>query len=140
MQSQSGTVIALEPGADGQRALVEVDMAAVCPRCAAGKGCGAGFGSVRNRRVEARIASGADIAPGDTVTLTMAPNNVLRAAVIVYGWPLAAAALGAVLAYLAGLPDSGVVLATVAGLGAGLALAKRRLRGCLRDFTPEVSA
>lgn len=140
MQSQQGTVIALESGADGTRALVEVDIAAVCPRCAAGKGCGAGLGLQRNRRVEARVPSGARIGAGDTVELALAPNNVLRAAVIVYGWPLAGAAAAAALAYLAGQGDAGAALAAVAGLGAGLALARRRLRGCLRDFTPEVIA
>ena len=140
MQSQQGTVIALESGADGTRALVEVDIATVCPRCAAGKGCGAGLGLKRNRQVEVRVPSGARIDTGDTVELALAPNNVLRAAVIVYGWPLTGAAAAAALAYLAGLNDAGAALSAVAGLGAGLVLARRRLRGCLRDFTPEVIA
>ncbi len=140
MQSQRGTVIALESGADGPRALVEVDTAGACPRCAAGKGCGAGLSLARNRRVEARVPPGVRIHTGDSVELTMGPNNVLRAAGIVYGLPLAAAASGAALAYLLGLGDPAAALAAVAGLGAGLFLAKRRLRGCLRDFTPEVVA
>ncbi len=140
MQSQQGTVIALESGVDGTRALVEVDIAAVCPRCAAGKGCGAGLSLRQNRRVEARVPTGALVDTGDTVELALAPSNVLRAAVIVYGWPLIGAAAAAAFAYLAGLNDAGAALAAVAGLGAGLVLARRRLRGCLRDFTPEVIA
>ncbi|MDJ0911649.1 MAG: SoxR reducing system RseC family protein [Woeseiaceae bacterium] len=140
MQSQQGTVIALESGDRGQWAVVEVDMAGACPRCAAGKGCGAGLSLARNRRVEARVPPGARIHTGDAVELTMAPNNVLRAAGIVYGLPLAAAAAGAALAYLLDLGDPAAALAAVAGLGVGLFLAKRRLRGCLKDFTPEVVA
>ena len=140
MQSQQGTVIALEPGDEGTRALVEVDVAAVCPRCASGKGCGAGLGLMKNRQVEARVPAGASIDAGDTVRLSLAPNNVLRAAVIVYGWPLLGAAAAAALAYLAGLGDAGAAMAAVLGLGTGLGLARRRLRGCLRDFTPEVIA
>ena len=140
MQSQQGTVVALESGADGRRALVEVDMASACARCAAGKGCGAGLSLTRNRRVEARVPPGAEIHAGDTVELTLAPNNVLRAAGIVYGLPLAAAASGAALAYLVGYGDPAAALAAVAGLAVGLVLAKRRLRGCLKDFTPEVVA
>ena len=140
MQSQQGTVIAIQSDVDGTRALVEVDIAAVCPRCASGKGCGAGLGLKGNRRVEARVPAGANVDAGDTVQLSLASNNVLRAANIVYGWPLLAAAAAAALAYLAGLSDAGAALAAVAGLSAGLMLAKRRLRGCLRDFTPEVIA
>ena len=140
MQSQQGTVIALESGADGLRALVEVDMAVACPRCTAGKGCGAGLSLARNRRVEARVPPGASIHTGDSVELAMAPSNVLRAAGIVYGLPLAAAASGAAIAYLLGLGDPAAALAAVAGLAAGLFLAKRRLRGCLKDFTPQVIA
>ena len=72
--------------------------------------------------------------------LTLAPKNVLRAAGIVYGLPLAAAAGGAALAYLLGFGDPAAALAAIAGLAAGLALAKQRLGGCLKDFTPEVIA
>ena len=138
MQSQEGTVIALESCADGPRALVEVDMAKACARCAAGKGCGAGLGLTKSRRVEARVPPGADVHTGDTVRLVLAPNSMLQAAGIVYGLPLAAAAVAAALAYLAGASEAAAALAAVAGLFAGLVLAKRRLRGCLKNFTPEV--
>ena len=138
MQSQQGTVVSLETGADGQRAIVEVDMAQACPRCASGKGCGAGLGLTQSRRVEAHVPAGADLDTGDTVSLSLAPNNVLRAAALVYGLPLASAAAGAGFAYVIGLGDAGAALAALSGLFAGLVVAKRRLRGCLRDFTPQV--
>ena len=140
MQSQQGTVIALESRADGPRALVEVDMAAVCARCAAGKGCGAGLGRTRNRCVEARVPPGVEIRAGDSVQLALAPGTALRAAGLVYGLPLAAAACGAALAYLLGFGDPAAALAAVVGLFAGLVLARARLRGCLKHFTPEVVA
>ena len=140
MQSQEGTVIAIDSRAGGRRAIVEVDMSGACPRCAAGKGCGAGLGLTRNRRVEALVPYGAEIRVGDSVRLTLAPNSMLRAAGIVYGLPLAAAAFGAALAYLPGFGDPAAALAAVAGLAAGLGMAKLRLRGCLKNFTPEVIA
>ncbi len=140
MQSQQGTVIALETGADGRRAIVEVDKAEACPRCAAGKGCGAGLVLTRSRRVEVRIPSGIDLHAGDSVQLTLAPKNLLRAAGIVYGLPLGAAIAGAAFGWALGYGDPGAALAAVAGLAVGLVAAKRRLRGCLRDFTPEVIA
>ena len=54
---------------DGVRALIEVDTEAVCPRCAEGRGCGAGIfsGAGRVRRLEARIPHDLDVAVGGAV-------------------------------------------------------------------------
>ncbi len=61
-----GKVIAVVRDRDGARATVSVDAAAICPRCAAGKGCGAGiFGASKSvRRIEVSLAPGLEVSEG----------------------------------------------------------------------------
>jgi len=144
MDDPKGRIIAFVRDDDGVRALVDVDAREVCPRCAAGRGCGAGIftGQQKTRRVEARIAPGIDVDEGDIVRIELAPRNVLRAAAIVYGLPLSGAAIAAAIAYLAGLGDAGAAALAILGLFAGLYAGRRRLarQACLAQFTPTVSA
>jgi len=144
MDDPQGKIVAFVRDDGGIRAVVDVDAKEVCPRCAAGRGCGAGIftGQQRTRRVEARIASGLDVNEGDTVRIELAPSNVLRAAAIVYGLPLFGAAVAAAIAYLAGLGDAGAAALAIIGLLAGLYAGRRRLnrRACLAQFTPTISA
>lgn len=144
MDDPKGRVIAVVRDAEGVRAVVDVDAREVCPRCAAGRGCGAGIfaGQQKTRRVEALIAPGLDLEEGDTVRIELAPRNVLRAAAIVYGLPLTGAAIGATLAYLAGFGDAGAAALAIGGLFAGLVASRRRLdrETCLAQFTPTVAA
>ncbi|MDJ0939255.1 MAG: SoxR reducing system RseC family protein [Woeseiaceae bacterium] len=139
-----GQVLSIQSGSHGQSALVKVSVESVCPRCAEGRGCGAGlFGaSERTRRVEAGIPAGLDVRAGDTVSLRLDPDNVLAAAVIVYGWPLAGAAAGALVAFVVGAGDTAAALSALGGLAAGGFLARARLktRRCLERFTPVVVA
>ena len=124
------------------RAIVDVDAVAICPRCAEGKGCGAGiFGSsASERRVEALLSPGSTISIGDTVSLSLGSRNLLQAATIVYGWPLLGAAGGALLAQLGHFGDGGSAVAALAGLAAGAVLVRLRLghRDCLTRFVPTV--
>ena len=144
MDDPQSRIIALVSGNDGIRAVVEVDASEACPRCAAGRGCGAGIftGRQKTRRVEALIAAGLDVNEGDTVRIELEPRNVLRAASIVYGLPLSGAAAAAAIAYLAGLGDAGAAAFAIVGLFAGLYAGWRRLdrQTCLAQFTPTVSA
>ncbi len=134
--------MSLVDGPDGMRAIVNVDAAAACPRCAAGRGCGAGLfaAGADERRVEASIAPGVELAANDMVEISLAPENLLRAALIVYGLPMLGAALGAALAYAFSLGDAAAATAAVAGLAAGLLLGRWRLRqtSCLQRFLPIV--
>lgn len=77
---------------------------------------------------------------GDQVRIELAPSNLLRASMIVYGLPLSGAVLGAALAYLAGLGELFAATAALGGIFAGLMVARMRLRrsGCLREFTPTI--
>jgi len=64
----------------------------------------------------------------------------LRAAVIVYGYPLIAALLAALAAYGLGLNDIAAAAAALLGLVTGMSIARYRLNDakCLREFTPTV--
>lgn len=144
MNVTQGRIISIVAEGDIRRARVIVDPAAICPRCAAGKGCGAGlFGSSgKGRELDVTLAAGLVVAEGDTVSLDLEPRNVLAAAGIVYGWPLAGAAIGAGIAFVGVLGDLAAALLALSGLLAGLAVARWRLAGeqCLERFTPRVVA
>ena len=125
-----------------RQVVVEIDSAPVCERCESGQGCGAGILGQQSgdRRVAATVAKELDVRIGDLVSITLEPRNVLRAAIIVYGYPLMAAVLAAFVAYGIGLDDIAAALAALSGLVAGILTAKVRLQNtrCLRDFTPIV--
>jgi positive regulator of sigma E activity len=142
MDNPKGKVVSLVDNADGVRAVVRVDVAAVCPRCSAGKGCGAGLftSAVGERQVEATIRSGLDIAEQDVVEISLAPGNVLHAAAIVYGLPMLGAVVAAAIAYALTLGDATAAVAALLGLASGLAIGRWRLRqtACLRRFVPSI--
>lgn len=149
MNSPTGTVVSVNRQQSGSAAeilaLVEVDVGTVCKRCASGKGCGAGLlgAGSQLKRIEAAVATDLAIKSGDYVQLSMLPRSVLRAVVIVYGYPLAGAVLGALVALaIVGQKGNDVAAAASAlsGLAIGFVVAKVKLRNrrCLREFTPIV--
>ena len=142
MQNPHGQVISIATDATDCRVVVAVDAAVNCERCASGKGCGAGLFAKKSgkQQVEASVASNLDVKPGDFVSIAMQPTNVLRAAVIVYGYPLIAALLAASLAYVLAFSDIAAAAAALLGLFAGIGIARYRLNDtkCLREFTPTV--
>ena len=143
MTDPRGTIVRIIRDGRGNRALVDVEATAVCSRCAAGRGCGAGLfaGRQGTRRVELEIAPDRGFAEGDVVALELAPANILRAALIVYGLPLAGAALGAALAYSLIPGDAAAAAMALVGLFTGAMVARQRLanEACLARFTPTVA-
>lgn len=143
MDSPRGRILSIERDGASPRAVVEVARSPGCARCAAGKGCGAGLPGAGSqpRRVEALLAAGLELNEGDEVCFELAPHNVLRASVIVYGLPLGGAVTGAGFAYLAGAGDLGAAVAALVGLAAGVAVGRRRLdrATCLKHFTPVIT-
>jgi sigma-E factor negative regulatory protein RseC len=123
--------------------VVKVDAGVVCARCAAGNGCGAGLlsNTSQSKLVTATLDPDVVVSEGDRVGLELRPARVLQGAVIVYGYPLIAALVAALLANALGLNDVTAVLVVVIGLAAGFLFARGRIRGenCLRDFTPVVT-
>ena len=71
----------------------------------------------------------------------MAPDNLLRAALFVYGLPLAGAIIASAVAWSFGVGDHAAAALALVGAGMGIVLGRLRLgkAGCLRDFTPTVT-
>ena len=63
MNEPQGRILDLLQESGGVRAVIEVDAQLACPRCAEGRGCGAGLlsGADRVRTVEARIPPGLEV-------------------------------------------------------------------------------
>ena len=143
MENPRGRILSLHGINSDTYAIVEVDALVACARCAAGKGCGAGLlgGDTTSKRVEAMISSRLELQQGDEVFITLQPKNLLRAALLVYGLPLAGALLGAAAAYGFGLNDAAAAVTALAGIAAGFWLARQRLQSvrCLRQFVPTVT-
>ena len=124
-------------------AIVSVAPAA-CPRCEAGKGCGAGLISAvdRHREIKVPLADGSLLKTGDPVALAIPAADLLRAAVYAYGLPLAGMVLAlAVVRLLHGpLTDLAAVLVAAIGLAAawtGSRLSLQRPQ-CFLRFQPEI--
>jgi len=92
------------------------------------------------QRIEVPLVDSDDLREGQTVALEMQEGSLLRAAAIVYGWPL----LGALLGAAGGLSRSEATAALMAlsGLFAGWLLARWHLRRgrCLRGLLPVINA
>lgn len=142
MSYPTGTVQSLRSDESGVRAIVKVDAREICPRCAAGKGCGAGLfgGSKQPRTVAALVAEPLKLDTGDTVELKLAPANVLSAAFIVYGLPLLGALIAAGTAYLLQFGDAAAAAAAMLGMMGGLLAGRHKLRrtDCINDLVPTV--
>ena len=143
MDNPQGKVVGFVSSSSGRCAVVAVDAAEACPRCAAGKGCGAGIftSSGKTRRIEVPLMADQQLNEGDIVGLELAAREVLHASWIVYGLPLAGAAIAAASAYLLGFGDAGTAVLALVGLAAGFQAGRRRLRrvDCLEAFTPVIT-
>lgn len=121
---------------------VEVDTKSFCSRCSTGKGCGAGvFGADRGpRHVDVPLPDNARYREGDEVTLVLAPQSLLQAALIVYGVPLLVAVVVSLLAMLFGWSDLESVAVMLGAVVIGVTAGRRRLRrtNCLKQFTPVI--
>ena len=115
-----------------------------CPRCAAGKGCGAGLFSGRSgsTEVELQLPAGHQYRVGDEVTLSIASSSLLRAALLAYGLPLAGTVLALTIGWLvlAPLSDRAAALIALAGLLAGFVVGRSQLRkdDWCKQFVPSI--
>ncbi len=115
--------------AAGRVADLSFDPVPACPRCAEGRGCGAGLFGRTSRKgiVSVPLAPSVELIPGQPVRLSLGERTLLGAALLVYGQPLAGAAIASVAAWIAGANDRLSVLAALAGLVAGIASARYRI-------------
>jgi sigma-E factor negative regulatory protein RseC len=113
--------------------IVRPDTPVACSRCAAGRGCGAGLGSRKVEDLTMQLEPGftpPDV--GERVALTMASGSLLRAAAIVYGWPLLGAVGMAVAGSQLSTSDATLALFAISGLVAGFLVARwQASRHCL---------
>jgi positive regulator of sigma E activity len=130
----------------GKEAVVEVSDRSVCPRCAAGNGCGAGLFGTNSESVSltVRIEDGIRVATGDKVSLSLAPRDLAKAAIYAYGAPLAGFLLAAGAAYLLMDPVSDLWALVLSGSGilagsvTGRILARRN--ECVSRLSPTIVA
>ena len=140
MDSPIGKIVSIGPGS----ATVAVERTAACPRCAAGKGCGAGLlsGSTRPAMLEVSLPPNLSLSEGDEVRLTLEPSHLLRASLLVYGLPLAGIILMLIVGWLISRPlsDPEAIAYAIAGLAAGLLAGHWQLnrRDCLKQFVPKI--
>jgi len=123
----------------GARALVEAEGIS-CARCLSGRGCGAGLFAGRRRSVSlvVQLAAGLEPEPGDRVVLRIADGGLFRGVLLLYGLPLAGMVTGGVIPFLAGAAETWSVVASAAGMVAGI-LAGSRLAArdrCLSRLQP----
>ena len=141
MESQVATIISIDNG----RATVSVERTVACARCAAGKGCGAGLlgGQRAAARIELPAPEGMRLAVGDRVILELLPADLLEAALLVYGLPLAGVVAALSVGWLiGGAPgDAQAVVLAVAGLLMGLLAGRYRINRnrCLQRFVPKIA-
>lgn len=142
MDAPIGKIVSIGP----HSATVAVERSAACPRCAAGKGCGAGLlsGSTRPAMLEVSLSPHLKLSEGDEVRLILEPSNLLHASLLVYGLPLAGIVLMLVAGWLISRPlsDPEAVAYAIAGLTAGLLAGRWQLnrRDCLKQFVPKIEA
>jgi sigma-E factor negative regulatory protein RseC len=141
MDSPVGKIVSIVDG----KATVEVERKAACPRCAAGKGCGAGLlsGSTRPALLEVSVSAHQQFSEGDEVRLSLEPSHLLQATMLVYGLPLAGTALMLIVGWsiMKPLSDPEAIAFAVAGLAAGLIAGRWQLsrRDCLKHFVPKIA-
>ncbi len=142
-QAPYGDVVAVFDQSGRQFARVRISTAIACARCEAGKGCGAGIlgGGGRIREIDAELAPGLSVAVGDTVDIAMQSTRLLQAAVIAYGYPLAAGLSGAGVAMAFGADDAVAAAVTLPSLLCGYFVAKLRLATgrCAEGMTPLIT-
>lgn len=131
MNSQVGSVVSVD--VDSGVVIVRPESPVACARCAAGRGCGAGLTTASVRDLSLPLEPGATVpAAGDRVALTLPSGSLLRAASVVYGWPLLAAVGMTIAGSMLTESDAILGLFALAGLGAGFLLARRQAnRRCL---------
>ncbi|MGI9202994.1 MAG: SoxR reducing system RseC family protein [Woeseiaceae bacterium] len=128
METVTGKVAALR----GRKASVLVKSAAVCHRCAAGKGCGAGIFQAgdKPRYMQIEIPDGMSVRPGDRIDLQIGARHLLRAALLAYGLPLITTLITLLVLQYSGFGarDAIGIVAAGGGLLGGLAMGRAFLR------------
>lgn len=110
---------------DGKRVELELQRGSACGHCELSQGCGTGaLGRLLGRRSRPLVLeTDQDCRPGDEVQLALPEASLVRASLLVYGFPLIGMLFAGLLASAAGAGDWLVALAAVAGFVVGLGFA-----------------
>ena len=125
MIREQGVVIRIE----GRFAWIETRQQSACGSCSAADGCGtSALASLFERRARAlRVPNDIGASVGQTVTLGLSEGGLVRAAFLVYMIPLLTMIGAGVAAGLMAPGNEGLtVVASLAGLGGGLLLVRRK--------------
>ncbi|MFA7607847.1 MAG: SoxR reducing system RseC family protein [Rhodocyclaceae bacterium] len=129
MVTRDGRVIAIEGG----HARVRFERESACGACRAAKVCA---GNAPTSDLDVALPAGHHLSAGDSVRVGVAEASALRATLIAYVVPLLGLVTGMALASLTGQREPVVVLASLAGLAAGVAGMRRLARHPLNRIAP----
>jgi len=108
------------------KAWVEASSQQGCAACQSQSSCSvSGLGKFFGRnKPPVAVACDLAIQPGDSLVLSLAESDLLRAGILAYLLPTVLSVLGAITTSLFGLGDAAAVAAMLAGFAAGLAIAR----------------
>jgi sigma-E factor negative regulatory protein RseC len=108
------------------KAWVEASSQQGCAACQSQSSCGvSGLGKYFGRnKPPVAVACELAVQPGDSLVLSLAESDLLRAGILAYLLPTVLSVLGAITTSLFGLGDAAAVAAMLAGFAAGLAIAR----------------
>ncbi len=113
---------------EGAVAWLEPEQTTSCGGCASSLACGA---SAFGNRLHARrfpLDNVHELKVGDRIVIGVQERTLVNASMTAYAIPLAAMLGGGILAHLLGFGDGVTILATLAGLGIGLYIARLRAK------------
>jgi sigma-E factor negative regulatory protein RseC len=105
---------------------VEASTEQGCAACHSQSTCGlSGLGKYLNRgRAPVPVNCNLAVQPGDSLVMSLAESDLLRAGLLAYLLPTVLSVLGAIAATLSGLGDAAAAAAMLAGFAAGLGIAR----------------
>ena len=106
---------------EGRQVELRLERGSVCAGCELNRGCGTGaLGRLLGHRSRPIvIETDRDLRPGDSLRLGVAESALVKASLMVYGFPLAGMIIGGLLAVLVNLPEFIVALFALAGFATG---------------------
>lgn len=126
---------------EGRQVELRLERGSACAGCELNKGCGTGaLGRLLGHRSKPIvIETDRDLKPGDNLKLGVPESALVKASLMVYGFPLAAMITGGLLAVLLNLPEFIVGLFALTGFATGYKFATSLARRLEDDlFQPHI--
>jgi sigma-E factor negative regulatory protein RseC len=126
---------------EGRQVELRLERGSVCAGCELNQGCGTGaLGRLLGHRSKPIvIETDHDLNPGDSLRLGVPESALVKASLMVYGFPLTGMIIGGLLAVLLNLPEFIVGLSALAGFATGYKFATSLARRLEDDlFEPYI--